>query len=480
VKVRPVVRGIALAVILLVAAAGAYVEAAPSSQSYAGTRLRVAVEFDSEFPMWETEAPAIREQYGIDLDLEVVPSAELYNRLREEAQAGTSSLDIVGFPPIYNGTLMDGLLAPLDEFIARYPIDVADILPPYRDPFMQWNGTTFGVTLDGDILVLYFRRDLFDHPAEQARFKQEYGYELTPPQTWVEYLQIAKFFTRKPGDPLGDSTLKEPFYGTVEWWQPPFNFFWWAARFGSLGGIYFDSDMNPQINSPAGVKALQAYVGALQYMSPDAVNYDYAAVRRDLLEGHAAMAIFWPTEIKLANIPGQYPVAGKLGVASLPGTKLADGTLRVASPIAYAKVLAIPRASRHPEAAFQVIRYMTSPDVSLRWVSDPVTGLDPYRYSHIERLDEWVLRWDGMEQYTDGLVRNLENAYPELTLPGATDYMQVAADQFHRVARGEISAQQAVDNAAGMWNEVTARLGRDRQIAAWRMTVDVWKAAGFR
>jgi multiple sugar transport system substrate-binding protein len=214
-------------------------------------------------------------------------------------------------------------------------------------------------------------------------------------------------------------------------------------------------------------------------MAPDAVDYDYPAVRRDLLEGHAAMAIFWPTDIKLANVDGEYPVAGKLGVASLPGTKLPDDLLRVAAPLVYGKVLAIPRASRSQEAAFQVIRHMTSPDVSLRWISTPVTGLDPYRYSHIERLDEWTLQWDGMAQYADGLVRNIENAYPELTLPGAIDYMQMAAEQFQRAARGEISPQEAVDNAAGMWNELTDRLGRDRQMEIWRMTLDSWRGAGL-
>jgi len=220
-------------------------------------------------------------------------------------------------------------------------------------------------------------------------------------------------------------------------------------------------------------------LGTLQYMSPDAVNYDFPAIRRDLLEGHAAMAIYWPTDIKLANVPGKYPAAGKLGVVSLPGTKLPDGALRVAAPIAYGKVLAIPKASRSQEAAFQVIRYMTSPDVSLRWISDPSTGLDPYRYSHIERLDEWTLQWDGMEQYADGLVRNLENAYPELTLPGAADYMQVAAVQFQRAARGEISPQEAVNSAAKMWNDLTDRQGRERQIGIWRMTLDSWSRAGL-
>jgi multiple sugar transport system substrate-binding protein len=438
------------------------------------------VNFDSEFPMWESEAPAIRAEYGIDLELEVVPDAELYNRLHEEAQAGTSSLDVVTFPPISNGDLMaGGLLAPLDELIARFPIDVEDILPPFRDPFMKWNGTTFGVTCDGDIYVLYFRKDLFDHPEEQARFKQKYGYELAPPRTWDQYVQIATFFTRKPGAFLGDTVLEEPFYGTVEWWQPPVNFFGWAARFGSLGGMYFDGDMNPQINSEIGVKALRLYLAALPGMGPDAVNYDYAAFRRDLFEGHAAMAITWSTDIRSAQLPGDSLVVGKLGVASLPGTELPDGTLRVAAPIAYGKVLAIPKASRNREAAFQVIRHMTSPDVSLRWISDPGSGLDPYRYSHIERLDEWVLQWNGMDQYADGLVQNMAHAFPELTLPGASDYMQTAAEQFQRAARGEISPQEAADNATAMWNDLTANLGRDRQASFWRMTVESWKQAGL-
>jgi multiple sugar transport system substrate-binding protein len=308
-----------LALILLVVAAGTLVEAAPPPQAYAGIQLRVAVDGDSEMPMWETEAAAIRAAYGVELELHLMPFTDLYNRLREEAQTGASEFDIVSFPPIYNGDLMgSGFLAPLDELIARFPVEADDILPPFRDPYMQWGGTTFGVTLDGDLFVLFFRRDLFDHPEEQARFKQKYGYELAPPQTWSQYMQIADFFTRKPGAFLGDTVLEEPFYGTLEWWQPPFNFFGWAARFGSLGGLYFDPDMNPQVNSEVGLDALRMALGVLPYMAPNAVDYDYPAVQRDLLEGHIAMLILWPTSIKLVTVPGEYPVSGKLGGSPHP------------------------------------------------------------------------------------------------------------------------------------------------------------------
>jgi hypothetical protein len=30
-----------------------------------------------------------------------------------------------------------------------------------------------------------------------------------------------------------------------------------------------------------------------------------------------------------------------------------------------------------------------------------------------------------------------------------------------------------------MWNELTDRLGRDRQMEIWRMTLDSWRGAGL-
>ena len=38
------------------------------------------------------------------------------------------------------------------------------------------------------MLILYYRKDLFEDPDNMAEFKAKYGYDLGPPQTWEAVL----------------------------------------------------------------------------------------------------------------------------------------------------------------------------------------------------------------------------------------------------------------------------------------------------
>lgn len=51
-------------------------------------------------------------------------------------------------------------------------------------------GTQFGA----------YRKKLFEDPKEKAAFKAKYGYELAPPTTYEELLDVARFFTRDTDD----------------------------------------------------------------------------------------------------------------------------------------------------------------------------------------------------------------------------------------------------------------------------------------
>jgi len=81
------------------------------------------------------------------------------------------------------------------------------------------------------VLLLYYRKDLFENPEEKAAFQKKYNRELAPPTTWKEWLQTAEFFTRKQGDTLAGQKLDHPFYGAGEYGAPGFSYGWFLARF---------------------------------------------------------------------------------------------------------------------------------------------------------------------------------------------------------------------------------------------------------
>ena len=59
---------------------------------------------------------------------------------------------------------------------------------------MVWNGKVLSQTMDGDVHTYTYRIDLFENPDNQKAFKAKYGYDLAPPKTWKQYLDIAEFF----------------------------------------------------------------------------------------------------------------------------------------------------------------------------------------------------------------------------------------------------------------------------------------------
>ena len=75
---------------------------------------------------------------------------------------------------------------------------------------MRWRGRWMALTIDGDLHMGAYRRDLFGDPANRQAFQARYGRPLQPPRTWGEYRDIAAFFN---GRHAPDGT---PLAGTLE------------------------------------------------------------------------------------------------------------------------------------------------------------------------------------------------------------------------------------------------------------------------
>ena len=125
-----------------------------------------------------------------------------------------------------------------------------DVMPPFWELYSKFGGQTYALPVDGDVLLLQYRKDLFENAEEQAAFKAKYGKDLKVPETWEDYLQVGEFFTRKKGDKLAGETLDHDFYGLAEYGERGFSAYWFLNRFASSGGMYFDKDMKSTINTP--------------------------------------------------------------------------------------------------------------------------------------------------------------------------------------------------------------------------------------
>jgi multiple sugar transport system substrate-binding protein len=168
-------------------------------------------------------------------------------------------------------------------------------------------------------MMMFYRKDLFSDPTEQANFKAKYGYDLAPAQTWPQFKDIAEFFTRKKGDNLAGQVLDRDFYGLAtaakrhvatvcEW----FNYMW------AFGGDVFDQQGNLAINSPANLKALTYWTSLTQFAPPGYTSYTWDEVTSAFQQDTVAQSITWGDTGGAVEDPAQSKVSGKMGYADIP------------------------------------------------------------------------------------------------------------------------------------------------------------------
>ena len=86
----------------------------------------------------------------------------------------------------------NGAVEPLDPYIEKYGVksEFDDINPAFKD-WMSYNGKIYGLVVDGDVLIPYYRKDLFEDPENQKAFKEKDGYDLGAAARLKEFGDVA-------------------------------------------------------------------------------------------------------------------------------------------------------------------------------------------------------------------------------------------------------------------------------------------------
>jgi multiple sugar transport system substrate-binding protein len=345
--------------------------------------------------------------------------------------------------------------------------DLEDYLPCFAaEGYGRLGDNWYAFPDDGDLFILYYRKDLFEDPKNQADFKAKYGYELVPPKTWKEFNDIGNFFT---------DTYAPELYGGAIQRADDLDFYWWTGAFSGNGGQFFNTDtMKPLINSKAGVKTLQEMVDQNKWMPPGVEKWGFMEVLSAWLEGKLAMTITWPpigrwsagygaaTE-QLSWVPTS-KVIGKVGYAPMPGGRPTMGG---------GWAMGVSSDSKHKDAAYLFVQWMNSPEISLQRVMLPFALRDPFRISHFESPLYRSL-WDNADEYLDTLMETGKSAQGLLGIPGAREYSEALEKAITSSFAGT-DPKKALDNAAEIWEEITKRLGIEDQKEAYQ----IWRRSPY-
>ena len=130
--------------------------------------------------------PLFEKLTGVKVNVIETPIAEMFPKVMIEHRGRTGAYDVVRIVPSWLADLASaGAIEPLDALVEKYKLaaELQKIEPAYRDGQMKWAGKIYGIPDDGDVLILYYRKDLFADAANRTEFRAKYGYDLAPPTT---------------------------------------------------------------------------------------------------------------------------------------------------------------------------------------------------------------------------------------------------------------------------------------------------------
>ncbi|MCW5664228.1 MAG: extracellular solute-binding protein [Piscinibacter sp.] len=433
--------------------------------------------------------------------LEVVrrPFGELFSTLTADLTAGTGRYDACIAGAWWLGELVEGeYLRPYDAYRkdARFPALALDQVLPAPRRLLAYGRHLYMVPNDHDGQVMYYRRDLLADPAHRAAFQKAYGYALGVPATWEQFHDLAEYFNGKDlnGDGQPDHGVVLPLLTGA---QGMFQFMSLSASFvigPSNPHLYwFDPrTMKPLIDSPGHVRALAVLTELVKSGPKEMLQWDLGKGWDHFLGGRAALALTWGDLGALAQQEGSR-VRGRVGSSQLPGSReyysipeqrwvRAQPLNRVGNTTGGSWAGVISRFSKAPEATYYLLALMASQPKSEIYAARGWDGIDPGRRYHFlpprgtGRIENYTAAgWDRadiadfLQAYHDNYSNPLQ--LPYLRIPGAYSYWLALDLHLVEAASGQLSPEAALKAAAVDFEDITIRLGRERQRRSYRASL---------
>ncbi len=401
-------------------------------------------------PKWESET-------GCKVKVVEVPTSEMFTKIMQEYRANTGAYDALNVIPAWMPDLAQaGALEQLDSYVDKYGYrgELQTIAATYRDNQMTVDGKIYGFPDDGDVFLMYYRKDIFARDDLKKAYKEKFGRDLEVPKTWEQFIEVGQFLT--------DALKSEGIYGASMFREPGYGNFMFQERFRNEGGKFFDDNMKATINGPAGLKVFREWLTENKFMPPGVEKFGFVENLAVFLKGEAAMTISWPPygrfaagylgdEEALSWVP-KSQIAGKVGYALPPG-----GHPELAAGFA----LSVASTSKNKEAAYLFIQWLNSEEISNERVQLPYALRDPFRDSHFTNPGYMAL-WPDAKDYLAALGDAAQTGLLDLSLIQTDKYEEALRQGISRLWAGD-DPQKILDKIAADWDAVTKQVGVDKQ-----------------
>lgn len=370
--------------------------------------------------------------------LDVTPFGGMVEKTRNSLRAGSGSYDLIALnaasmAEFYAG----GFLKPLTE------IDPEVTVPENVLTFggsTGWNsdtssfsaeGTLMGLPINGNVQVLYYRKDLYE----------ENGLEV--PETWEQLEANTVALTN--GDTYGFVTRGAK--DSILYNFTPYLF--------SHGGSFFADpaagDYSVTLNRPEGLEALETYI---RLAEKSGVPNPGATAQAELIQllstGRAAQAVAVMAAYSSLNDPSSSIVAGQIGTALVP-TK--EGNPHSSAAGHWMAGISGNVSQEKQAAALEFLQWFVDRDAQISYVE---AGGVPIRGDLAAEFEG-----DAEFDFLPAFSANAEVSQMNMPLIQGVELTDVIALELNRALIGEITPTQALNAAARRMNDTLVKAGYD-------------------
>lgn len=278
---------------------------------------------------------------GNEVKLFTIPNSttDILALFRQMFAAKSTDLDVINVDVVWPGVIKDHLLD-----LKKYSKGVEKDHFPAIVANNTVDGKLLAMPWFTDAGLLYYRKDLLE----------KYG--LKPPATWEDLAAAAKKI--QDGERAAGTADFQGFVFQAKAYEGlTCDAVEWLTSYG--GGNIVNEKGDITVNNPNAVKALKTAASWIGTIAPQGVlNYAEEEARGVFQNGNAAFMRNWPYAWSLGN-GADSKIKGKIGVSALPKGG-PDG--KNAATLGGWQ-LAVSKYSKNPDAAADLVMYMTSAEV---------------------------------------------------------------------------------------------------------------------
>jgi len=307
------------------------------------TTLTIATVNNGDMIVMESLTKDFTKKYGINVKYVTLPENTLRQKVTSDVATGGGQFDIATVGtydvPIWAKNKWLVNLQPMFSASASKAYDLNDVIPKVRLG-LSYQNNLYALPFYGESSMMYYNKALFAAA----------GLKMPLHPTWDQVAAFAAKLNDPSKNQYGICLRALPGWG--EFGAPL------TTVINTFGGEWFNNSWEPQLTSPADVKAVTFYVNLLRKSGePGATSSGFTECETAMAQGKAAMWVDATVAAGALSDPKQSKVAKDIGFAYAPTEVTPLG-----SHWLWSWSLGIEASSKNQAAAFKFITWATSKD----------------------------------------------------------------------------------------------------------------------